>query len=1240
MANNSDGGIVLSVSIDSSEVSSDMKKVVAEINKQVQAEAKNLKSVESVNQAKEKTTELQAKANKAVWEEVEAEAKAEIAEEKKKREKAFTRQEQAKIVQEEEKGLQAIADTEHAQEKLKQSKVDTEKKINDLRVSEEKVTQAVDNTQISHEKLDQSILKSAKDQERVHQAINNSILSDEKLLSVDGGLEQSKKKQAEAQERLADVTSNVAERQEIVANKVRDTIDNADDLTESQQKLEQAVNQTAMSEERRKQTIIDTSIKQEELTQATNETAISNEKVYQAEQKSAKAKEDSLTAEEKKKKAQLEVEKKQQDILIAEQKLSQEIEKGYQAEEKTRQAELKTQQEQQKTLINEEKIKQEKEKTQQAEEKHKQAVLKTEKAQNSLKNATSKTTQVLKKMASMLGVAFGIREILTFSNEASKLASTTEASVQRLSMLYGESAQDVYDWANENANAFGMSKTAAYQAAAAYGNIFTTFADGKESADLTKDVLQATAVIASQTGRTYDETFEKIQSGLYGNTRAIDDLGISVRQSSLMQTEAYKQVSQNGQKSWNDLTDAELQQVRALAIVEQSTTKYGNSVLQTTALTRSQFSSAFEDFKATFGQVVNIVLMPVLRVLTKIMNVATMVLQSVLRLFGKEITAGASSMQSIGDSASGVSDSIDDATDSQKSYNKELNKSLAGFDELQTLQTDSGGSSGGGGSAVSPVADSGLDVATQGIAIKDIVDNGTLSIWDEFLGKLKEIRDIFMSGFWKSFKNADFSGIKESISSIGKSFKDIFGSEEVVNSSKNFSESLVEFLGSLTGSIASIGKTIAENLLGGFSGYLSNNQEFIRDRITGIFDVSAEIFDLFSDLSESIADIFSTFAGENGISLTENVLGIFGNLKLSIIELALQIGKDFISYLSKPITENTEELSTALDGVLGFVSDVTEGIKELVDNLSENIIGTYKDKISPLFDVVSDTISNIVGNIIDKWNLHIQPVLDTIGEEFKELVEVRLKPMFDKIFEFIGEVSDVIKPLWEKILGPLVEWIWNIFVSRILRAGKNILLSVWDVVKNIISFVSNLIENIVSYFSGIIKFFKGIFKGDFELAMEGLIQAVKAPINQMINFVEFGINGIIDILNIFATGLDNLVGGIGDVVGKEWSVPHIDHIDIPRLAKGAVIPANREFLAVLGDQKSGTNIEAPAKLIKQMTKEAIAELGIQGQGTSQTVIPTVNVPVYLNSRQIAFATREAENEIGTQTVIGGFANAY
>ena len=44
-------------------------------------------------------------------------------------------------------------------------------------------------------------------------------------------------------------------------------------------------------------------------------------------------------------------------------------------------------------------------------------------------------------------------------------------------------------------------------------------------------------------------------------------------------------------------------------------------------------------------------------------------------------------------------------------------------------------------------------------------------------------------------------------------------------------------------------------------------------------------------------------------------------------------------------------------------------------------------------------------------------------------------------------------------------------------------------------------------------------------------------------------------------------------------------LDIPALARGAVLPPNREFLAVLGDQKHGRNLEAPEDLIRQIVRE-------------------------------------------------------
>jgi len=77
---------------------------------------------------------------------------------------------------------------------------------------------------------------------------------------------------------------------------------------------------------------------------------------------------------------------------------------------------------------------------------------------------------------------------------------------------------------------------------------------------------------------------------------------------------------------------------------------------------------------------------------------------------------------------------------------------------------------------------------------------------------------------------------------------------------------------------------------------------------------------------------------------------------------------------------------------------------------------------------------------------------------------------------------------------------------------------------------------------------------------------------------------------------------------------------IPKLATGAVIPANKEFLAVLGDQKHGTNVEAPLDTIKKANRESIlevlSELGITGNminSNPQTII----IKQYLDRKQVA-----------------------
>ena len=126
-------------------------------------------------------------------------------------------------------------------------------------------------------------------------------------------------------------------------------------------------------------------------------------------------------------------------------------------------------------------------------------------------------------------------------------------------------------------------------------------------------------------------------------------------------------------------------------------------------------------------------------------------------------------------------------------------------------------------------------------------------------------------------------------------------------------------------------------------------------------------------------------------------------------------------------------------------------------------------------------------------------------------------------------------------------------------------------------------------------------KNGFISVWEGIKNALRPIINGIIGFMNGMISGVVSGMNAVIDVLNHLNVHIPDWVplfgGKSigFSLTPITAPQIPMLAQGAVIPPNREFLAVLGDQTSGTNIEAPASLIKQMVEEALAEAGASGE---------------------------------------------
>lgn len=1222
MPSGSDGSIVLSVNIDEEDLGNQISKLKNQLKKSFSSIDGVADRFSNVAQELTKFSQILERINSETHEQI-------IASEEIKQLKAKTSQEQSKSLQEEEKATQEITNSKIAQEELEQAKTNTVKKTNELLISEQRVEQAVNNTAISHEKLGQSVNKTAISNEQVTQAINRSIISNETMASIDGALAESKEKQVRLEERRSEVISGVSDKYSDIVDEINEAYENSDELTKSAEELKQAINETAISYEKVEQSVIDTAMYQERLRQAINNTAVSEENV--------------------------------------------EIAKS------------KVRQEQQKEIINEEKIRQAKEKSRQEQEKTTREILKTKKAQDSVNDATKKVTASLKKMASALGSALGlvvsVTAILNFLSESSKLASQTEAHLQRLGSLYDENAQGVYDWANANAHALGMSTAEAYKAAADFGNLFTTFADSQQSAELSIDMMKATAVVASQTGRTYEETFEKMQSGIYGNTRAIDDLGISVRQSSLMQTQAWKDVSKNGTKSWNDLTDAELQQLRTLGIIEQAQLKYGNTVVQSSELVRSKFNAAWKDFEATWGQVVNVVLIPLLDTLTTVINAITSGLKAVANFLG--VSKENEIINS--NNAKNTSKTLQnqkDLTKATKKTNEELERSLMGFDKINKLSDDTSdnsssgsydtetplGTTVGGGTESDYLYEmSGTVQAVLG-AIMIVAGEALLAI-----GLILLVTGNIPWGIGAIIGGLALIGV--GAVALGKAFN----KEEAI--------SILGLIGAVGGIVLI---TLGVVLLA-----LGNIPWGVAAIIAGIALEGVVLYKLGDKLnsdivSKLIQDIAAVAAG--GLAALGVIFLAFGQIPWGIALIIAGIALFAVSVFTTEEGTTSEKIKTFLKGlakvvgaaalVLGIImccfgiitpisiglivlgaatlvtaialdskaaqnkiSKVFEGIKSLAKGWGKLILGillccvgvfplgiplvksgaTYLTQSeSQSFAKLREKLSDVKEKIKNGWQgwgkLILGIVLCCTGI-FKlgvPLVKAGANHLlssndvtFAKLREKLSDVKKKIQDGWQGwgkfILGLILCCTGNFKLGiPLVKAGaKHLYESESPVFTALVDTLSDVWESIKTYWDKNIApwFTKDKWKKLAGNIVSGLKEKFKSGINSIIGFFESMINNVIDMFNKISFTVPDWVPEIG---GKKYGID-IAHVSIPRLAKGAVIPANREFLAVLGDQKQGTNIEAPAKLIKQMAMEAIAETGgISGK-------ETIEVPIYLDS---------------------------
>ena len=218
---------------------------------------------------------------------------------------------------------------------------------------------------------------------------------------------------------------------------------------------------------------------------------------------------------------------------------------------------------------------------------------------------------------------------------------------------------------------------------------------------------------------------------------------------------------------------------------------------------------------------------------------------------------------------------------------------------------------------------------------------------------------------------------------------------------------------------------------------------------------------------------------------------------------------------------------------------------------------------------------------------------------------------------------------------------WNAIVdkvSEIFESIKKVVSAAWNWLDSITNgALTDIVNAIQNIFGGIIDFVAGVFTGDWERAWDGIVSIFQGVWDAIWGVVRFVVNLIIDGINMLWSGIYTVVsaivnsiggiaGALGSLFGQDWhfSMPANPPL-IPKLAQGAVIPPNREFLAVLGDQSNGRNLEAPESLLREIIREESGDEEIISLLRDILAATKAGRKMYVNRKVLAETARDGIN---------------
>lgn len=737
---------------------------------------------------------------------------------------------------------------------------------------------------------------------------------------------------------------------------------------------------------------------------------------------------------------------------------------------------------------------------------------------------------------------------------------------------------------------------------------------GEVTTAISKSMTMLAGDISSLFNVDFSTVANNLQSGLIGQSRALYKYGIDITNATL-QTYAYRY---GIEKAVSEMSQAEKQQLRLLAILDQSKVSWGdlaNTINSPSNMIR-QFTNNVKEAGMVLGQLFIPVLQKVLPVINGVVIAIKRLLVSVANLLGIKID-----FSSFGQGVSGYNEDLENTADALDKVGKSAKKAKSytlGIDELNIIDPSSGssGSSSGGGA--------GIDLT------KEIMDATAEyeKVWQEAFDKMQNT-----AMGWADKVSKVFKPVKDIIEDLSYAFK--FDSDAWFKvAGMDTSKLVTGIFDWFTRAIDSvdwekIGRHIGSFLDGmDWTAIFTSAGNFIETAIDAAIDLWKGSFDAapiettiltaigllkFTGLGDilwkAIKDsIILSMGGKAGAGIGETILG---NLLGTGAEGAAAAGATgLFGGISAGAVAATAAITAVVAGlalVYATNEDVRKSFKESISAIADNLTPAMEFLATTVIPDLQNAWSGLIGILTpigeflktaftSIWQDMLNPALKYVGEEVLPKLQGAFENLWNGVLvplgTFLGSVlnpavqivADILTMLWQNVVVPLADALGSVLgtafnaitdimnyvveqVSPVIEVfnflWNNVLSPLADhlwkdfkpMFETVFSVIKGLISSLKFTLNGLIKFISGTLTGDWQKVWEGIKDIFKGIWNGIASIAEGGLNLIIDGINSLTSGLRSALSDIAGAVGFDINIPGIPHITIPKFETGGYVPS-------------------------------------------------------------------------------------